>query len=191
MYCERVRHNTNFFSTQANGSVSIIDLADSDTTAMNGAAPGRASATQDTAGTPPAAVSAASPAAAPPAAATPAPADMGDSKGVTPGRDDSAVDARPSCYSSQQTPGGEQSIGAWPRFVCKQPIGCHANSLCHPVHPACGFVCAGAKSAGVFSESAVEAITAIGFTRKQAERALWMTHGDADRAAAWLADQAS
>jgi uncharacterized UBP type Zn finger protein len=62
-----------------------------------------------------------------------------------------------------------------------------------PGSPATGlqiFNCAGAKSAGVFSDSTVEAITAIGFTRKQAERALWMTHGDADRAAAWLADQA-
>jgi uncharacterized UBP type Zn finger protein len=76
-------------------------------------------------------------------------------------------------------------------FMCKQRTGCHAKSTWQPAQPACKPVLAGAKSAGVFSESAVEAITAIGFTRKQAERALWMTHGDADRAAAWLADQAS
>lgn len=44
---------------------------------------------------------------------------------------------------------------------------------------------------GAFSDSAVEAITAMGFSRKEAERALWMTHGNPERAAAWLMDQAA
>lgn len=49
-------------------------------------------------------------------------------------------------------------------------------------------VAAGSKTAA-FSEGAVGALTGMGFSRDQAERALWVTHGSADRAAAWLADQ--
>lgn len=90
--------DTHALSVQANGSASVIDLAESDSTAAGAAAPARGAATQDTAGSPPAA--------APEAAAERA--DGGGSGGS--GGDTSAVDARPSCYS-QPGPGGASHAG--------------------------------------------------------------------------------
>lgn len=135
---------------QANGSV--IDLAMSDSgaaAAADHAAPD--AATLDTAGTPPFLAAAAD------ADGASGGAGGGGHDGSGPdamaaAAADEEFQARPSCYSSQHTPGS------------------------------------GSKTAA-FSESAVNALTSMGFSRDQAERALWVTHGSADRAAAWLADQ--
>lgn len=98
--------STLLFQMQANGLLSVIDLADSDTTAMNGTAVGGSSAMQDTAGTPPEVVPTASPEVVLTALVNAGHGGSGVNDGNIAGRDESDADARPSCYSSQQTPGG-------------------------------------------------------------------------------------